>query len=167
MPQRALGGGIGDDRRPSEFAGDGADIDDPAAASLQHARADRLRDVKDAVEVDAHDFAPGFFRETLERSASLNSGVVDENVDRSDFPFDLGDGRAGRFARGHVEGGGKSGDLLVLQRRSGLFELGGVAPVQYDARARSTERPRQGQSDSLAGTRHQRDAAAQAKQFQQ
>ena len=89
---RALRSRIGRDVGASEFALHRGDIDDPTALARDHAprppgrRRTRCRDW-------SHQLAPRLLGKILERSAALDAGVVDKNVDRSDLGFDLRHGR--------------------------------------------------------------------------
>ena len=90
---------------PREFALHRTDIDDPAALARDHVPRDRLPDEEHAVEVGAHQFAPGLLGEVLQRPAALDAGVVDENVDRPERRLDPRDRAGDRAAVGDVEDG--------------------------------------------------------------
>ena len=51
-------------------------------------RATALDDKEHAVEIGAHEFAPGVLGIVFERRAALDAGVVDEDVDRPDLGLD-------------------------------------------------------------------------------
>ncbi len=66
-------------------AGDGADVDDDAAAHFFHAPADGLGAEKSALEVDVEGAIPGPFVKGQNRSGRLNSGIVDERIHAPPF----------------------------------------------------------------------------------
>ena len=80
--QRALRRRVGADRRARELAHHRADVDDLAAAALDHPGRDRARDEEGARQVDVEHVPPLVGLELDERPPERHAGVVDEHVDR-------------------------------------------------------------------------------------
>src|SRR6185295_5095456 len=67
----ALAGGVGRDVGPAQFALYRTDVDDLAAAAVNHVARHRLADQEHAVDVGLHQLVPVGFIELLERAAPL------------------------------------------------------------------------------------------------
>ena len=97
--QPALGGAVGGDPFARRLAHHRADVDDLAAAALDHPRRDRARDEERARQVDVEHALPLVERPLLERLAPRHAGVVDQHVDRPELRDTCGD----RLLVGDVE----------------------------------------------------------------
>ena len=88
-------------RRPPEHSGLAGEVDDPTAAAGDHVGQDELRADEDATHVDFHRAPPGVELDLPHRADRPDdSGVVDEQVNRSELTPQLGDGA--RKARSSV-----------------------------------------------------------------
>ena len=132
-------------RRPRELAHHRADVDDLAAAALDHPRRDRPSDEEGARQVDVEHAPPLVELELDERAAERDPRVVDEDVDRAE--------------RLH---GPSNGSLVrdVERRRDRAFDLGNDRldgfrgpPVDRDARPRFARAPGRGRARSRGSTR--------------
>ena len=120
---------------------------------------------KHAVEIGAHQLAPGLLRVVFKRAAPLDAGVVDENVDRPEGRFDLLDRMGDRGAVGDVEDGFADLGADGAQLGRGFRHFRPRSPVDHDFRAGAGEATRQRETDASRRPRNQRDRAIQSEQF--
>ena len=120
---------------------DRGDVDDPSPLARDHEARDGLGDEEHAVEISAHQLMPGFLRVILERSPTLDAGVVDQDVDRADLGLDAFGGFANLFAVGHVERGGVGLGALGAQILNRSLDRFLVRPLTT-TRAPAPARPR-------------------------
>ena len=139
-------------RRQGNPTGNRSDVDDCALAALSHARDHGLDAAKTAEEIGLHHLTKYLKRGFLHRAAAGDARVVDENVDRSKLPGDLGEGLAN---------GGVVIDLERGQMNGKLFFLG------YSTDFRAAIEISHGRGDRMSGAREgdgrrQPDAAARS-----
>ncbi len=148
-----------------QFALHRGDVDDAAALARDHSLRHRLRDVEHAVEIGAHQLAPGLLRIVFEHAAPLDAGVVDENLDRPEVLLDLGHSLGGGIAVGDVEHGFEDLRAVAAQGGGGLGEGLRRAAVEDDARPCARKPLGQREADPCRGSRDERDRAAEPEQF--
>ena len=89
--QAALGSGVSGNGLAAELGHHGADVDDLAAAHLDHAGNDGLGDDKGSVQVNVDDLTELGSLHLDHGDALDDAGIVDQDVDGADFLGDLGD----------------------------------------------------------------------------
>jgi len=87
--QAALGSGVGGDSLAAQLAHHGADVDDLAAALLDHIGNDRLGDDEGGVQVNVDDLTELGSGHLDHRDALDDAGVVDQHVDVTDLGSNL------------------------------------------------------------------------------
>ncbi len=81
------------DACPAQFALYGTDVDDLPAATADHRTGELASYVESADEVGVENAAKLLVSEVQQRTAVLNSGVVDHDVDGADLALDVDGGR--------------------------------------------------------------------------
>jgi hypothetical protein len=84
-----LRSGVRRDARPREFALHGGDVDDLATATSDHVAGDGLADIEHARNIGGEQLLPFFDRKVLERRAELHTGIVDQDIDRTEISLNL------------------------------------------------------------------------------
>jgi hypothetical protein len=125
---------VGADAGAGEVGLDRGDVDDLAAAAVDHEAGDGSADEERAGEVGLQDAAPVGGVEVDERHAVLDAGVVDQDTHGPDLGLDRGHrllhrGLVGDVERVRVHPAGASGPG---ERPTGLLEPVRVATVQHD-----------------------------------
>ena len=87
--QTALGSGVGGDSLAAQFAHHGADVDDLAAALLDHIGNDSLGNDEGSVQVNVDDLTELGSGHLDHRDALDDTGVVDQHIDVADLGGDL------------------------------------------------------------------------------
>ena len=118
--QAALAGGVGRGPGPRDLRLQRGDVDDLAAAALDHPAGGGAADQEGAGEVRLDDAVPLGLGELEQRRAVLDAGVVDEDVERAELRLHRRDAGLGRLAVGDVE-------RHVVHAAAGL--LGGARPA--------------------------------------
>jgi hypothetical protein len=97
------------------------DVDDAAAAASDHSREHPVRTQGLAAQVDV-ERPPPIREDTLHEGPERpeDAGVVDEKVDRTERPLDLGEGLVDRARIGHVGGEGTCLASGACDERHGL-----------------------------------------------
>ena len=118
------------------------------AFARDHAFGDRLADIEHAVDIDSHQLVPGFGRKLFQRHATLNAGVVHQDVDRC-----LRLNRTNRVLDGvglsHIEH--LTSRLMALgdQCRDCAIQLDRIAAIEHYCRAGGCQSVREAEADSL------------------
>ena len=99
----ALGGVVGGVAEGDD-AGDGGDVDDGAAAGLEHGGDGELHAEEDALGVDVHGAVPAVVRAFFEFFTDEDAGVVDEDIEVAEAFYGSVDGIAPAIFAGDVEG---------------------------------------------------------------
>ena len=137
--QTALGSGVGGDSLTAQLAHHGADVDDLAAALLDHIGNDRLGNDEGGVQVNVDDLTELGSGHLDHRDALDDAGVVDQHVDVADFLGDLLDhlidgvlvGDIADIAVGVDAGFLVGGQALVHQLLLDVVENDGGAAVRH------------------------------------
>ena len=113
-----------------------SDIDDLAAAGLEHVRVGRLRAHEGAGEVGVHHQVPFRGRQVLRLLAHRGAGVIDQDVEAPELPGGAVDGLPARGFLQHI----KLGEVRLAAERAQVrqrrLRLGLVAPGDDDGGAR-------------------------------
>src|SRR5690606_19009334 len=115
-----------------------------APAPLLHSRKARLGHVEAAAEVDAHDVIPVFEAHLEQGAVTRDSCVVDQDVDRSDFLFDLATSREARLVVADIPLVGRHPGFVA--EGTGLCIVAGI--VGHDSEAFRLERFAYGSADA-------------------
>src|SRR6185295_16707357 len=110
--------------------------------TVHHAVVDLFGHIEDGVEIGPHHRVPIILPHLAERHVLGDAGVVDEDVDRSDFGHDPASARLAGFEIGDVAG-------ICLELKSFLLHVG-------DPLRGCLVRWRKGDSDAIAGIGHLR-----------
>jgi hypothetical protein len=109
---------------------------------------------------------PLLYGKILQRRTKLHAGIVDENIDRPDGPFDRGNPLADVLGDGHIETGHRNRVPGCGQACSGSLKLVALASVQNHGGAMLGEPSRDGEPDPLRRSRDERPLAGQIEQFE-
>ena len=96
----------------------------------------------------------------------LHAGIVDENIDRSDGPFDRGNPLADVLGDGHIESGYRNRVPGCGQACSGSLKLVALASVQNHGGTMLGEPSRDSEPDPLGRSCDERPLAGQIEQFE-
>ena len=163
--QAALGCGVGRDGLTAQLAHHGADVDDLAAALLDHVGDDSLGDDEGGVQVNVDDLAELGGGHVAHGDALDDAGVVDQDVDMAHFLRDLLDesvdgvlvGDVADIAVGVDAGLFVGGQALVHQLLLDVVEHDGGAAVRHSGG--------DGEADAVGSSGDQSDLAGQIKGF--
>ena len=163
--QTALGSGVGGNRLAAQLAHHGADVDDLAAALLDHIGNDRLGDNEGSVQVNVDDLTELGSGHLDHRDALDDAGVVDQHIDVADFLGNLLDhlidgvlvGDVADIAVGVDAGFLVGGQALVHQLLLDVVENDGGAAVRHGGG--------NGKADAVGCAGDQRDLTGQVKGF--
>src|SRR5215472_2158291 len=144
-----------------DFAGHRCQTDDDAAFLRDHGRQNGLTGKEDALGVDVHHRVPVFLGDLERLRGAIDAGIVDENVDSSEFgarPLDHGaEIPAGRDV------GWNCKRATIEAAHFGCGSLS-VSPIQLshdDVRAHARQFERGRAADAAACASHYRDLALQ------
>ena len=114
----------------------------------------------------AEQLLPFLYGKILQRRTKLHAGVVDENIDRPDRPFDRGNPLADILGGGDIETGYRNRMPGRGQACRGSLELVALASVQNHGGAMLGEPSRDGEPDPLGRSGDERPLAGQIEQFE-
>ena len=158
--QAALGSSVSGNSLTAQFAHHGADVDDLAAALLDHVGDDGLGNDKGSVQVNINDLTELCSGHFAHGNALDDTGVVDQNVDVADFLGDLLDhgvdgvlvGNIADIAMGSDASLFVSGQTFINQFLLDIIENDGSAAVCHSGGDSKTDAVRSaGDQGNLAG----------------
>ena len=162
LDDRRLRHGVTRHHRPPEHSGLAGEVDDTATAAGDHVGQDELRADEDAAHVDFHRAPPGVELDLPHRADRPDdSGVVDEQVDRSEFAPQLGDGARKGTLVADVGGRGGRDATDVFDEGHGGRELVAGPGDESDRRAGRGQSLRDEAADAAPAAGHQRDRACE------
>lgn len=158
-----LGRTIGDLPGAHDLAGDGGDDDDASAAPRNHAPDGGLRTEEGSLDVYVELAVPGLLGEVGRWRGVEDSGVADEQPQRSEFGLDALDHRRDVRRSGHVPGEGQRNSASSAQLRGRLFGHGGVQVVHADRQTLRAQGSRDLKPDAASRASHYRAARGHAR----
>lgn len=137
-------GDVGQQVWDTDFAADGGNVHDVAAAATLHVRQGCLNGVERAEEVDPHGIFEGLERLVLKGGDVDDAGVVDEDIDTAVACDCVGNQMFAVFRFGDVADDGKCaggvGDgTAVVQEDERALKLGGIAGGEDEMGTVATE----------------------------
>jgi len=144
-----LGCGVTDQFRRADQRIGRCGVDDPAPVARPHLRQHRADRVKRRRQIDRQHLIPFLRRESFDRLAVLDAGIVDQDIDLAQPVVGIGDHRH--------DGGGVAHIGVVIKDRHGkfgrqtgaqfLYRRGVVKTVQHDRATLRRQRPREPEPD--------------------
>ena len=104
----ALGGGVVHLTVLASLPVDRADIDDPTPAAILHSGECGFGQIEAAAQIGAHHGVPVIVAHPQECAVARDPGIVDDDIDRAMFLFDLLAGLLHRFIVAHIELDGRN-----------------------------------------------------------
>ena len=161
LPNATFRCGVRHDGRARKIAHQRSDVHDFPRLLGDHRGQYHLRHDEWRSQIGRDDRVPVFLREVDKCAATLDAGVIEQDIDSADFRADGVHGGSNRRAVGHVEDAGRNISALVAQLLRCRFELVASAPVQYDGSAGTSKTLRNGETEAAVGARNQRDFAGE------
>ncbi len=140
---------------PRDLGVQRAQINDLPSPAPDHARHHGTRDEKRAGQVHIQDRLPVLQRHAFERRATMNAGIVDQHIERTDRRLDFRHATPDVRLLSDVETPPIHHKTFASQGRDRRLEPQRINVIQNQFSSRRSQPPRKGETDSLSRSRHQ------------